>query len=590
MSLEAAMRAVERAVVPQWQPLADPRLSRTSERYMLDPWAHCEDGHVRILDLETQTAQRFEPNQGQIEMLEAWFDLDHLRTTAQSGDPILRFRNVHEEKSRQYGASTGLCWGLAWVLQYHDARGLVVHMNGDEVDDGGRASTYDSLFGKIRYMTEHGVIGEPDEIETFWPEHLRPGRYLSFRAKPSIIKNRLRPTSYLRGAVQTPNVGRGRRYTHGLLDEAARLAWGEAVQAAITRAIPEGRFYNSTPFGKSNVYYRLRETRPANYTFLRHHWSDHPVFSVGLHVAGDSPRTCPQCAETVRGSTWRPDNPVAHRYPGKLTSPWYEEAILELTDEQVAQELEIDYEGSLTARVFPEFSEERHAEPEIGYDPMLPLEFGIDYGWGASATWINVYQRAPGELRQIGEVVKMQGTPETVVAELIETLADLGVTLVELEPRFTRDLRMVGDPAADARLATGGTLAQEYRKLGFNPQPGPNEIATTINSVKRLLIGQPVRFRISKAACPQTIKAFESNRWPTDRTGAIAINAREPVNDVHNDGMRATAYYVCRTFPPPTVEDALTGATTGTLGSADGLSSGGRSGKLDGGIRSDMSL
>lgn len=577
MSLDAAMRAMARGVLPYAAPLADTRLSEQMERYRLDPWAHCEDGHVRVLDLITQTPVVFTPNQAQIEMVEAWFDLDHLRKTAQSGEPELQFRNVHEEKSRQYGATTGLSWALLWVLMYHEARGLVVNVNGDEVDDGGRTSTYDSIFGKIRYMAEHGVVGEPDGVESFWPEHLRPGRYLSWRSNPSAIRNRLRPSSYLRGSKQTPDVGRGRHYTHGLIDEAARLAWGESVQSAITRAIPTGRFYNSTPFGKTNVYYRLRETRPANYTFLRHHWSTHPVYGKGLHVAGDEPRTCPQCAGQARGDIWAPDSPVAHRYPGKLTSPWYEAAVLELTDEQVAQELEIDYEGSLTARVFPEFSESRHVVDEIGYDPTLKLEFGIDYGWGASATWINVYQRAPRELRQIGEVVVMQGTPETIMAELLEELSDLGVRLLELEPTFTRQLRVLGDPAGDARLATGGTLAGEYRKLGFNPMAAPNDLVATINAVKRVLIGQPVRFSIA-ARCRKTILAFESNRWPTDRTGAIKESASEPFNDVHNDGMRATAYYVAGTFPPPTVKDALGGGSSGGSDSFQGLRSSSSSG------------
>jgi hypothetical protein len=578
--LEAAMRAAARGLVAVAEPLADTRLSKQAERYRLDPWAACEDGYVRVLDLETQMPARFTPNQAQIEMVEAWIDLDHLRKTADSGDPEVRLRNVHEEKSRQFGATTGLSYGMLWLIQHHDVRLLVINVNGDEVDDGGRASTYDSIFGKIRFMAEHVVVGPPDGIETFWPEHLRPGRFLSWRRNPSAIRNRLRPTTYIRGAKATPDPGRGRRYNGALVDEAARLPWGESVQAAITRAIPDGRFYNSTPHGKGNAYYRIRETRPANYIFLRHHWSEHPLYGEGKHVAGSQPHECPLCAGLARGEKWDPSNPVAHRYPGRLTSPWYDDAIIDLTDEQVAAELEIDYEGSLTARVFPEFSADRHADDDVTYDKSLRVEFGIDYGWGASATWVNIYQRAPGELRQIGEVVAMQSTPEQVVAEVQEELAELGMTLLETEARFLRGLRVWGDPAGDARLATGGTLAGEYRKLGFNPQPAPNSIATTINAVKRLLIGQPVRFRVS-SRCVKTIRAFEQNRWPTDRTGAIRQDATEPVNDVHNDGMRATAYYVAATFPPPTVEGALAGASAGGTGlPGTGRGNIGGSGKL----------
>lgn len=590
MGNDAGLRALGRAVSDLVDPLADQRLTGSSERYRLDPWAHPEDGHVRILDLENNETIPFVPYQHQIEMAEAWVDLDHLRKTAQAGDAEIRFRNVHEEKTRQMGATWGLAWVLLWVLIYHEAQGFVLNVNADEVDDGGQASTVDSIFGRIRFMAEHGVSGDPDGEETFWPEYLRPGRFLTFRGRPSIIRNRLRSTSYIRGAVQSPDPGRGRHYTHALLDEAARLAWGESVHAAITRAVPQGRFYNSTPFGKGNVYYRLRETRPAGYTFLRHHWTQHPVYSRGMHVAAAEPTACPQCHGNMIGLRWSANSPVAHRYPGRPTSPWYEQAIVELTDEQVAAELEIDYEGSLTARVFSEFSEEVHSAAEIPYEPAVPVELGIDYGWGASATWVNIYQRLPGELRQVGEVVMMQSTPEQVAAALVEELAEIGYPLVELEPTFTRDVRVIGDPSGDARLATGGTLADEYRKLGWNPQPAENGIAVTINAVKRVLLGRPVRFRISRARCPQTIKAFQENRWPTDRTGRIKDTANEPVNDVHNDAMRATAYYMVETYPPPTVEEALSHATSGDAGSVLRGGRADRTGRIDPGISPGMRL
>jgi hypothetical protein len=50
-----------------------------NERYKLDPWAHVDDGHVIIQDLETMTAQIWVPWQHQRELVEAWIDLDYLR-------------------------------------------------------------------------------------------------------------------------------------------------------------------------------------------------------------------------------------------------------------------------------------------------------------------------------------------------------------------------------------------------------------------------------------------------------------------------------------------------------------------------------
>lgn len=610
----SAMRAMMAGVAPVVEPLANPALTSSADRYRLDPWAHVEDGHVRVLDLVTFQPVRFAPTQQQIEMVEAWIDLDHLRRTAQTGKPVPLMRNVHEEKTRQIGATTALAYALLWLVSYHDTQGFVLHVNGDEVDDGGAKSTYDSIFGKVRYMAEHGHAGPPDDEETFWPEHLRPGRYLEWRARPSIIRNRLNPIRYIRGAVQSPDPGRGRRYTHGLLDEAARLAWGEQVHAAITRAIPTGRFYNSTPFGKGNTYYRLRTTKPKGYTFLRHHWSEHPVYGEGLHVAGMHPDVCPLCAGNARGLKWSAEEPVAHRYPGKLTSPWFDQAILELTDEQVAQELEIDYEGSLTARVYPTFSAAIHVERDgIPYDKHLDLEFDIDYGWGTSATAIHVYQCAPGtpverneeertiglpaktadELRVIAEVEMLANatrpvTPETVAAELLNVLAAKGIPLRALEPRFTRDYLMVGDPAGDARLATGGTLAQEYAKVGWRPTGGEPEYEPRHRAINHLLLGRHVKLRISGPDCPQLIAAFEGNRWPTDRTGTPKEGATKPVNDVHNDHMSAVSYYVQHRFPAPDTGDVIGAATADADARGASQAAAYESGRIDPGLSGEM--
>ena len=113
-------------------------------------------------------------------------------------------------------------------------------------------------------------------------------------------------------------------------------------------------------------------------------------------------------------------------------------------------------------------------------------------------------------------------------------------------------------------------------------------MATTINSVKRILLGKPVRFRISQARCENTITAFQENRWPTDRTGKIKETATAPLNDVHNDGMRATAYYMVETFPPPTIDEALSQAIMGGERISQIGRTGDRDGRIDPGISGDM--
>lgn len=505
------------------------------DRYRTDPFAHLDDGHAMIPDLVTLEPVEFHPFDHQREIIDAWMDLELLRTTG-----VLRYRNVHEEKSRQMGGTWIVAWGFLWSITYHAVPLLAMHLDLSEIDDGGRASTLDSFFGKIRYMHERLPLA-----------YKAP---LHFRQNPSIIRNdALGPSAFISGEGATPDPGRGGRYGGVFMDEAARISWGEKAHAALSRACPEGRLYNSTPEGEGNVYFRLRDERPQGYRFLRHHWSVHPYYGDGVHVAGDDPG-CAQCAALDEGLRWSASDPVAHRYPGKLTSPWYEQAVLDLTDEQVAAELDIDYTGSLVARVYSEFNEEQHVLEGIAYDHALPVSFAFDYGLDVTA--VAVLQESPSEVRQIAELEISDATPDGVCPELIDLLADVGMPLSELRPQFLVGLLAVGDPAGEGRdLATGKPLVAQYRRHGFaiDSKRYPT-IAPTITATKRLLLGKPKRYVVSRERCPRTIRHWKNNRWPVDRHGARKAGASKPVDDEHNHMMRAIAYYASYRFPPPGVQ------------------------------------
>jgi hypothetical protein len=90
----------------------------------------------------------------------------------------------------------------------------------------------------------------------------------------------------------------------------------------------------------------------------------------------EAARNCELCAGTIAGLIWNPRSPKAHRFPGRLTSPHYDRAVIGKTAEQVASELDIDRERSLKARVYDEFSGDLHVERDpdgtelvIPYDP-----------------------------------------------------------------------------------------------------------------------------------------------------------------------------------------------------------------------------
>lgn len=522
--------------------LAELREGRVSEdvlaRYSRDPLAHLDDGHVKILDLVTLEEVTFHAFPHQREVAATWMDLKLLARTGR-----LAYRNVVEEKSRQMGLTWMLAWLEVWALTYHGGGGLALHMDFGEVDDGGAGSTVDSLFGKARFMHERMPM-----------QYRAP---LTF--KSGSIRNDF-TGGFCTAEGAGPDPGRGGRYRRVLIDEAARIAFGEAAHSALSRACPRGRFYNSTPKGKGNVFFRLRETRPQGYRFLRHHWSEHPVYAEGLHVAGRDP-DCAMCEGNRTAIPWTAERPRAHRYPGKPTSPWYDEAVLDLTDEQVASELDIDYEASASARVYPEFSATMHvASRVLTFDHRLgPPELAFDYG--LDTTSVLVMQDGPEELRIIGEVeLHFNAVPDAVVPELLIELRRCGAGDYA-EPDTLPLIRAIGDPAGEQRQqGTGRTIVAEYRRLGLNIEARRMPLGSTLIAVKRLLNGRPKRLTVSPA-CPHFIEHIENNHYPTDREGRRRIGANEPLNDQHNHMMRAFAYYASVKWPPGSIEAGLRKAT-----------------------------
>jgi hypothetical protein len=525
-------------------------------RYARDPWALCDDGHVRILDLETLQEVAFHPYEHQRELASAWIDLPRLERTG-----TIRLRNVHLDKSRQMGETWALSYLTLWLVSFHSVSGLVQHLNGSEVDDGGSGSTPDSFFGKMRYIW----LGLPPLWQA--PLDFKMGQ----------VKHLVNPAAYVTGEKATPDSGRGGHYDFGILDEAARIPWGEQVHAAVTRAIPHGRVYNSTPYGEGNVYFRLRETKPDGYVFLTHHWSRHPVYSKGLHVAaayGEDDEVivpaepgCALCAGTLAGEKWNANDAKAHRYPGRPTSPWYEQAILELTDAQVAMELDINYEGSLAARVYGEFSEQTHVLPHIAYDPALDVEFAWDYG--LDVTSVIVMQDGPDSLRAIGEVevgniiTGEDATPDRVDEYLREELANLGVPLKLLEPYWTMRMVAIGDPSGESKeVGSGRSVVSAYRRLGWNiVSPKRYTIERTVIAVKRVLLGKPKPLYVSGDTCPALVRHFKNNRRPTDKMGNVKPGKYSVIDDEHNHSLRALAYYVTRKYPPGRDNDDVGTAT-----------------------------
>jgi hypothetical protein len=245
----------------------------------------------------------------QVATIAAWIDLDRL---AQTGELV--FRNIDVEKSRQIGETWVFAAVICWLLLFH--QGIVggcLHTNGAEIDDGGERNTVKSLFGKIRYIARR------------LPEHASPG---AAGAAPVLAQvaagaGEGREPRQRRRRLRRRPEGRPVPRLHPrlrLVDEAAFVEHGEQVHAALDDACPDGKAYVSTVNGDDNVHARIADEKPAGWTYLRLHWSTHPIYSKGLHVAAALERDdrgrvtgvaepgdpdCLLCQGTLAGSSGR---------------------------------------------------------------------------------------------------------------------------------------------------------------------------------------------------------------------------------------------------------------------------------------------
>jgi len=517
-----------------------------NENYANDPIACLNSGAIRI-------ASKFGPlgqskpialklYDHQVELAAAWIDLGHLAATGE-----LRFLDVADEKSRQMGFTWeegALVW---WVLHFHGAVGGAMHQRLADIDDGGERSTVRSLFGKVRYIERH------------YDRKLVPGlEPLIFRTHPSKIESP-QTDGVIYGEGQVDDPFRGMTLDYCVLDETAFIEHGELVYASITEACKSGKVLASTVNGDGTIHARIIDTRPKGWTIFRHHWSQHPVYSVGLHVAGEK-ADCAMCEGNRQGIAWNAENPQAHRYPGKVTSPWYDEAVLDMTHAQVCRELDIDRAGALAARVYPEFAD-AHVVPALTLPPRFSaIELAWDFG--SDTTAVVVCEDTPAAYLVHG-VVKLgsnHGTSATaslVAAAIRAFCADvLGLPAENLTPNWTRRWYCVGDPAGGhAATPNSRPEFEEYRKVGFEIQAPPHRLTaraeTNIRAVQRLLLGHPKPLLVSQATADDFIIDVRNNVWPTDAVGNRRIGSTTPHDDAHNHSLRAFAYLVATKFEPP---------------------------------------
>jgi hypothetical protein len=226
------------------------------------------------------------------------------------------------EKSRDMGASYLNIYAMAYCWRFFPGfSGLFVSRVEDLVDKPGNPKC---MFWKFDYLFDN------------FPTWLLPVGY-----DKSLHRSKLHVENPENGAVidgesTTGNVARGDRRTAILLDEFAAVEFGHRVLSS-TRDATNCRLFNSTPCGTNNAFYDIRQT---NIKKLRLHWSSHPIKSCGLYTTDDH-----GFLKVLDHEHYPLDyKPILDN---KLRSVWYDkECERAASDQEIAQELDIDYLGS----------------------------------------------------------------------------------------------------------------------------------------------------------------------------------------------------------------------------------------------------
>jgi hypothetical protein len=391
-------------------------------------------------------------------------------------------KTIHDEKSRQMGMSWAAALLILWCLTFwrYAWRGLVLSYNEDLVDDGGQKSTTDSLFGKVRFMHDR----MPANLQA--PLDFRLGRIVNRKTGAAVIGKSTNPAS-----KQAGGGGRGGSYRFGFWDEAAFGAHSFQVWAGFRKAA-RVRVLWSTPNGKSNIFAWLRFKAKGGVRFLRQHWTCHPEYSAG--------------AQVVDGKWW---------------SPWYEQECQDMTEEDIARELDISYEASARGRALPEFSVEVHVRPDVG-PTGAELFAGIDFG--IRATTIGIYESRPGDgFLEIAGIAAMEYANATadIIAAAFAPWQKLGLR------------RIYGDPAGKARTQTTGTsIIDELRVRGVPIMADQRlrDVQRRVRTARLVLAGKKVngrdcRFVMGSAEDDDGLvwlaECLEQCCWPTDAMGVV---------------------------------------------------------------------
>ena len=244
--------------------------------------------------------------------------------------------DIFSEKSRQMWFSWTFAGLQVYSFIFHDMKSLYLSLAADEVDKNWDMK---SQFEKIRFI----LSNLPNWMLPTWFNKKCWTEYNKY-----MVISRSDWTWSIKWECSKPTAWRWWTTAFAIFDEMAFMSYAWQINASVWASTP-CRFFNSTPNWEWNEYYLMRKRalpvdeywnkKEQTVRYHKCHWSEHPLYD----------------------------------------DDWYNWKTKNMSADEIAAELEIDYNVAIKGRVYSWFKWHTH---DVDYNPVKPLYIIIDNSHG----------------------------------------------------------------------------------------------------------------------------------------------------------------------------------------------------------------
>ena len=397
-----------------------------------------------------------------------------------------KFQDLFIDKAREQGVSWCImAWELHQVLYTKGFTALNISRKESEVQDTG--NTFHSLHGRLLFMYQR------------LPQFLKPKIH-----NPFLIFSVPSMNSVIKGESSNPKAGRDTQYKFILLDEAAFIDCLDEMWKGVRHA-SNAICLNSTPPSEStnNKFCEIKDMPNSGFVKMRFNWNDNPEHDKA----------------------------------------WYDRKTASLTEQEIAQDMLVQYDKARTNRSYPEYDDGIHLlNHKVYYNPKSKLYCFMDFGL-AGEPFVFAQKDFEDRLFFIYYKIFINKLTSELYRELLKCLDAIGY-YGDIE-----DIIYIGDKSGAKRnRVTKTSVIDDYKsvsngKIRIRTRELSNyeKMKCTKICLKKYIHGRP-QFNISNdLSCLDLAKCMKN--VTTNRTGT------DHIDNKYTHAVNAVEYGINYLFP-----------------------------------------